>query len=248
MSRTWLRRLGLALVLPLVAAACTDDGSSGAEAPATSITEPDVLTAEAVTTSSSEAMGAIDSVAFVIDQQGAEVYLDEGQLVQFVRAEGRYGAPSSADALVTVTLLGAQAEVGAIAIDGEVWITNPLTGAWESAGSSFAFDPALIFSSTVGLGALIGDGLVDPELAQVEPDADGHFVITAGVDPARVEDLTSGLVSDVSDVDLRIDADTWLVDEVSFLVVTEEGAPPSSWRMVLTDYDADVDISPPDMG
>lgn len=195
---------------------------------------------------SSAAMADIDTVRFTISHEGVEVFIDDAGLIAFNEAVGRYASPSSADALVAVSALGIATEIGAVAIEGEVWITNPLTSAWESAPDAFAFDPARIFDPDVGLSSLLVNGLTSPELISDDPDSDGNYHIQAGVDGGLVSELTSGLVDDVSNVDVWIDAETSLVAAVSFDVDTTAGN--TNWLLTLADYGTDVSISKPDLG
>jgi lipoprotein LprG len=192
------------------------------------------------------AMSDVETVLFTIELEGADVFIDDDGLIGFRTAQGRYAAPSSADAVVAVNALGLATEVGAIAIDGEVWITNPLTGDWEPAPEAFTFDPALLFDSDVGFSALLADGLINAELVTPEPDADQRYHISSDVDPVRVAALTGGLVDDVDNVDLWVDADSGLLTEVTFDVGIDAGG--TSWRLLLTDYGSPVSITEPDLG
>ena len=47
-------------------------------------------------------MGTVDTVAFTIERSGAPVHIDTNGLLVFNKAVGRFAAPTSADALVTV--------------------------------------------------------------------------------------------------------------------------------------------------
>lgn len=231
----------LLAALVLVGAACTSSDEGSVEVDGAG--EP--LTVEEILAETADAMAGISSVAFTITQEGAEVPIDETGIVTFVSADGRYAAPGSADAIVAVEALGTATEIGAVAIDGTVWITNPLTGNWEEAPAAFAFDPAQIFSTELGLPALLTDGIGDAAPA-VPAIFDGAYTITGTVDPARISALTGGLVSDVDDVELVIDADTYLIEALSFAV--DVSGEPSSWDLAMSDYDADVTIEAPELG
>lgn len=234
-----LRALPLGLLAVLLAASgCSSSGDDAAgDAP---------LDVDAVRAMAATAMADVDTLHFAIELEGADVFIDDDELIQFQAAEGRYAAPGSADAVVSVVALGLATEVGAVAIDGDVWITNPLTGAWEPAPDSLTFDPATIFDSDVGLSALIADGLTNAVLESPDADASGRLHITADVEPARVSTLTSGLVDDVDNVDLWIDEETGRLSEVTFDVGAGEDG--TSWRLLLTDYGADVTINEPELG
>lgn len=235
---TRLRSSLLGLLLLFVAAACTSDGVDDAEA--------QILDVDGVRALSAAAMAEIDSVLFTIELEGADVFIDDAGLIGFRSAEGRFAAPSSADAVVAVNALGLATEVGAVAIDGEVWITNPLTGDWEAAPESLTFDPARLFDPEVGFAGLLSDGLIDAALVVPEPDPEGRYHIVADVDPARVNSLTGGLVDDVDNVDLWVDADSGRLVEVTFDVGTDSGG--TSWRLLLDGYGTSVSVNKPDLG
>ena len=236
MTRRWFLLLGLFVVM--LAGAC----SSGSE----STDDVESLDIDGVRSIAAAAMADVDTVLFTIELEGAEVFIDSSGSVGFRTAEGRYAAPSSADAVVGVDAFGLATEVGAIAIDGEVWITNPLTGAWEPAPEAFTFDPAQLFDAEVGFSALLADGLSNAVLVSPDPDQDQRYHITADVDPDRVAALTGGLVDDVDNVDLWVDATSGHLTEVTFDVGITAGG--TSWLLLLTDYGSPVTIVEPDLG
>ena len=232
------RSLLLGLFLVVLAGAC----SSGSDGDG----DVELLDIEAVRSLAADAMSDVDTVLFAIELDGADVFIDDDGLVGFRSAEGRYAAPSSADAVVAVNALGLATEVGAIAIDGEVWITNPLTGDWEPAPEAFTFDPAQLFDAEVGFSALLADGLSNATLVAPAPDEDQRYHITADVDPVRVAALTGGLVDDVDNVDLWVDSNSGQLTEVTFDVGIDAGG--TSWQLLLTDYGSPVTITEPDLG
>ncbi len=203
-------------------------------------------TIDVVLQSSAAAMAGIESASFTIEQTGAEVYIDGAELIQFVAANGRYATPTSADALVSVKALGLSTEIGAVAIGGEIWITNPLTGRWEAAPEDLTFDPSILFDPETGWSALLSEGLDAPELVTEAADRDDRNHVRATVAADRVSILTGGLVNEPSTIDIWIEQATDLVGEAEFDVETDRG--PTSWRLTVTDYGADVSIEKPDLG
>ena len=167
-------------------------------------------------------------------------------LVAFESAKGRYVAPASADAVIAVSAGSLRTEVGAVAIDGSIWITDPITGRWMTAPDAFRFDPSRIFQADVGLSALLTDGLSDAELVSGSPDADGQYYVTARVSAEQVSTLTSGLVTDVRDAEFWIDADTYLLTKMTFAVPLDDGD--TQWILVLSDYGSPVTITEPQLG
>jgi len=225
----------LALVTLALLGACSSDSGEDVEA----------VGVDEIRTRSASAMADVDSVLFTIELEGADVFIDDAGLIGFRTAEGRFAAPSSADAVVSVVALGLATEVGAVAIDGEVWITNPLSGDWEPAPESLTFDPTQLFDPEVGFSRLLSDGLINPTLVSPSPDPEGRYQLTADVEPERVRALTGGLVDDVDNVDLWIDATSNQLVEVTFDVGTDAGG--TSWTLLLRDYGTAVSINEPDL-
>jgi len=200
-------------------------------------------------------MSNVESASFTIEQSGATVFIDEDQFA-FQMADGRFASPSSAEAVITVDALGFTTQVGAIAIDEDLWFTNPLTGEWTEAPESFTFDLAAVFDREEGFPALLREAtgaseLIDDSQASANEDQnedgdDGRFHLRTTVAASRVAVLTSRLVAEESEVDLWIDGDSKRVVEVQFDIEIDEAV--SSWRMTVGDYDAEVTISPPELG
>lgn len=236
----------LGRVLALVAAACAlvaCGSSSDAE------DDAGPATVESILVDAAAAMADVETAAFTIEQTGATVFIDDDQLA-FRSAEGRFARPSSAEALVSVDALGFATQIGAIAIDGTLWFTNPLTGAWSEAPPGFTFDPATLFDAEVGLPALLSEAsetaqLVDDSSNDSGVEGDTHHLRTS-VAPERVSVLTGGLITDETEVDLWIDVETGRVVEVRFELPIDDST--SSWRMTVGDYDAEVTIAPPELG
>ena len=66
----------------------------------------DEATAEEILINSAGAMSGIDSASFTIEQSGASIFIDDADQLGFQLAEGRFSAPSSSEALVTVNAFG----------------------------------------------------------------------------------------------------------------------------------------------
>jgi lipoprotein LprG len=230
-----IRPMLLALAVLLGACGAAEEDAAGGDAAG--------LDAEVVLERSAEAMASVETAEFTIEQSGAEVHIDEAGLIRFREATGRYAAPASADALLKVAAMGLDTEVGAVAVDGLTWISNPLTGRWESAPEGFSFDPSVLFDPETGWSALLAEGLENPTIVA---DGGERHHLRGVVDAERVASLTGGLVDEPSEIDLWIDPDTYRVDEVSFDVETDAGM--TSWRLVLTGYDTDIVISEPAVG
>lgn len=230
------------MALGFVIGACSSS-SDGADV-------TDEATAEEILINSSGAMSDIDSASFTIEQTGASIFIDDADQLGFQSAEGRFAAPASSEALVTVNAFGFIAQVGAIAIDGDLWFTDPLTSAWTEAPDDFTFDPATLFDPAVGLPQLLTEAAPSAEL--IEDTAGGgagagdrhHIRTTAGAE--RVSVLTGGLVATDAEVDLWIDAATGRVAELAFDLPIGDAV--STWKVAISDYNADVIITAPELG
>ncbi len=195
---------------------------------------------------SAEAMGNVTSVRFGLTRTGAPVFIDGAQSIALDNIDGRFSIPGSADALLGVTVSGSlRTELGAIAIDDEVWLSNPTTGRFETLPPGFDIDPSLFFDPQDGWRPLIA-GLTDVAVVGEEQRQDATRYHLTGTAPAeRMQAITAGLVSG-QDVDL----DLWLhpvtaeVTAVEFS--TEFDGAVSDWVLELTEYGETFDISPPE--
>jgi len=229
--------LAVALLAFMLAGACSSD-------------EPDkaaiAADVDAVRAAAAQAMSDIDTVRFSIGRSGAVVYIDDGDSLAFERAEGRFAAPASADALITVTAGSLTTEVGAVAIDGATWITNPATGRWEPAPEDLSFDPASLFKPDLGWSPLLATGLRRAELLEPAPDDDNRYHLRGIAEAQPISVLTGGLVDQSVPIDLWIDAASGRVVEARFDADTGQGV--SSWLLALSDYGANVEVERPDLG
>lgn len=226
------------LAVALAVGACSSDDTS---APPALPADPEVIRTEA-----SRAMGNVESARFSIERGGEVVHIDDADTLAFEKAEGRFAAPASSDALITVSAGGTRIEVGAVAVDGNTWITNPVTGNWEVAPESLAFDPATMFDPELGWRPLLASGLLNTRLTTPEADEDGRYHLQGDADAERISVLTGGLVEQGVPVDLWIDADTGLVEEARFPAETPSG--PSTWRLLLSEYGTDIEVERPQLG
>jgi len=233
------RRMMAAFVaLAAVAAACGSTDDTTTTAPPTA--------AELLATSAAT-MGSVDTVQFSIERGGEPVYIDTQGFLEFVSATGRFAAPGAAEALVTVSALGLSTEVGAVVIEGETWLTNPITGNWEPTPPGYTFDPATLFDPEVGFRAMLQEGIpsvVDVGDEIVEEETVRHVRFTAS--GTRVEVITAGMVrgEDVT-IDAWIEPASGELRRATF--PTTIGVTPTEWDLTFFDYGADIEITPPDL-
>lgn len=198
--------------------------------------------ADTLVATAADAMGAVESVRFVVERTGDPVYIDTVESIELDGVVGRFSAPADADAIVTVTIDGNLAtELGAVALGSDIWLSNPITGDFEPLPPSYDIDPSRFFDPTGGWQPLLA-GLADRELIEA-----GEWYHVRGTAPeAELRRVTAGLVrADDVVVDLWLDPRTALVDRVEFSV-TDERYGTSDWRIDLSDYGAPFTIEAPD--
>lgn len=232
------QRLISLFLFALLAASCGSDAE-----PATTLPpEADVVLA-----ASAEAMGSVDFVRFKIERGGAPVYIDNLDTLNFALAEGQFAAPSSANAVVTLAVGNINAQIGAIAIDGETWLTNPITGDWDSAPSGYDFDPSTLFDPELGWRPLLAEGLSDVVWIGDDPrGSEPRYHLRAAADEERVAIILAGLIRKQSvDLDMWIDPETGYVREAELSTVFEGQT--SDWFIEFSEFGVPVEIAAPDI-
>ena len=230
------RLLQIAVVLTVVATACSSEEPAPTLPP-----EPDAVLAASAT-----AMGEVEYVRFRIERGGAPIYIDPLDTLNFSIAEGQFAAPSSANAVVTLAVGNINAQIGAIAIDGETWLTNPITGEWEAAPAGYDFDPATLFDPQLGWRPLLAEGLSDVEwIGEEERNSESRYHIRAAADEDRVAVILAGLIrKQAVALDMWIDPVSGYVREAELSTVYEGQT--SDWFIEFSEFEEPVDIAPPD--
>ncbi len=232
------RGFGALLAITMVVAAC----NTGNEPTSTLPPEP-----EPVLEAAAAAMGSVDFVRFKIERTGAPVYIDSLDTLNFSLAEGQYASPSAANAVVTLAVGSLNAQIGAIAIEGQTWLTNPITGDWEGAPPGYEFDPSTLFDPDLGWRPLLATGLSDVVwIGEETKNSEARYHIRAAADEDRVALILAGLIKKQGvDLDMWIDPETGYVREAELSTVLEGQT--SDWYIEFTDFGVTVDISPPDL-
>lgn len=208
--------------------------------------EGEVLPAVAATIvdAAAAAMGDVTSVRFQLERSGAAVYVDTFESLALEKVVGRFSAPASADAALTVTVDGSlTTKLGAVAIDGTVWLSNPVTGTFEALPPGYDIDPSAFFDPENGWRPLLA------ELREVtlvgEDDRGGKRYHVRGVAPAeQVEVITAGLVKDQDVlIDLWMRRDSALVTAAEFSTTFDGRV--TDWVLELSEYGGDFAIEAP---
>jgi lipoprotein LprG len=208
--------------------------------------EPLPADATAILDASSEVMSDVTSVRFDLRRSGADVYIDQFESIALDKIKGRFSAPGSADAVLSVTVDGSlKTELGAVALGGEVWLSNPVTGKFEVLDTGYDIDPATFFDPERGWGPLMST-LTDVVLVG-EEDRGGKRYHVRGVGPAaQMEIITAGLVRDQEvTIDFWLRRDTALVTAAEFSTVFDGKT--TDWVVELSAYGDDFEIKMPEL-
>jgi len=235
--RTLVRHM-LVMGLGLVAlTGCGDDAEPEGK--------PLAADAETIVAASSAAMGQVTSVRFELRRSGAAIFIDEFESLALEKIVGRFSAPTSVDAALTVTVDGSlKTTLGAVAIGGTVWLSNPVTGTFETLPPGYDIDPSTFFDPDSGWRPLLAD-LQDVELVG-EENRGGKRYHLRGVAPAdRMEIVTAGLVRDQDvHVDFWMKRDTGLITAAEFSTTFDGKV--TDWVLELSDYGKAFTIKAPE--
>lgn len=191
------------------------------------------------------AMADVTSVRFRLDRSGAPIYIDEFGSLALDGLVGQFVIPSQAQARLTVTVDGdLTTEIGAVAIDDEIWISNPVTGDFETLPPGFDVDPSRFFDPEGGWQPLLAN-LRDVVLVGIDDRGGDRYHVRGTAPAAEVRNITVGLVRDQDvPVDLWIHPSTSLVTHAEF--TTESDGSETSWALALDQYGQSFAIRPPD--
>ena len=207
------------------------------------IADPDAAAAD-ILDDAAAAMAGVTSVEFELDRNGAPIYIDEFESLALDALIGQFTVPTRARAQLTVTVDGSlTTEIGAVAIDDEVWISNPVTGDFETLPAGFDIDPSRFFDPEGGWQPLLAN-LRGVELIGIDDRGGERYHVRGTAPAAEVRNITVGLVRDQDvPVDLWIHPGTSLVTSAEFETSIDGAA--SQWRLDLDRYGESFTIRPP---
>jgi lipoprotein LprG len=207
------------------------------------IADPDA-DASTVVAGSAAAMAAVTSVEFELERSGAPIYIDQFASIALDRLRGQFTVPNRAQAELTVTVNGdLVTKLGAVAVDDEVWISNPVTGDFETLPAGYDIDPSKFFDPEGGWQPLLAN-LQDAIIVGIDDRGGERYHVRGIALAAQVRDITVGLVRDQDvPVDLWVHPGTLLVTAAEFTTVIDGSE--SDWVLALSRYGATFRISPP---
>ena len=185
------------------------------------------------------------SVHFLLKVDGS-TYLDVNETIELKEVEGDLKRPDRAKAEAEVQIGFASFDVGLVAIGGDVYMTNFLSGDWERGPSDFDFNPALIFDNELGVGAVLNK-MEDVELGEESTIGSTTAVeITGTVAQRDISRLVAGSLEGD-----RIGVIIWMNESNGELLQIELAEPddvdgdPTSWVITFSEHNEPVTIKAP---
>jgi lipoprotein LprG len=207
------------------------------------VADPNAQATE-ILNAAAEAMAGVSSVEFRLERSGAPIFIDEFERIALDSLRGQFTVPGKAQAELEVTVNDNLAtRLGAVAVDDEVWISNPVTGDFETLPAGYDIDPSQFFDPKGGWQPLLAN-LQNVTLVGVDDRGGDRYHITGTAPAAQVSDITVGLVKgqDVA-VDLWVHPDSKLVTVAEFQTTIDGGT--SNWQLELGKYGESFTIEPP---
>jgi lipoprotein LprG len=198
-----------------------------------------------ITDRAAAAMADVRSVEFRLERGGAPVFIDQFEKLALDDLIGQFAVPTRAQAQLTVTVEGnLTTRLGAVAIVDEVWISNPVTGDFETLPDGYDIDPSKFFDPEGGWQPLLAN-LFDVTLVGVDDRGGDRYHIRGTAPAAEVSNITVGLVRDQDvPVELWIHPGSMLVTRAEFETLIDGGE--SVWVLELDRYGDEFTISPPE--
>lgn len=188
-----------------------------------------------------------DSMTFTMELEGT-TYVDDGETIQLLSAEGAMQRPDKVDVTFTALVLGKQQiSIRMITIGDEAWITDIVTGKWVTSPPEFGYNPSILYDDEYGLGPVMSR-MNNPELAGSDKvDGKDTWHITATVDGEVTSKMTSDTMrGSEQGLELWIDKETGDIRRIKISEPTDEDLEdPATWILNLTDHNKDVNIEQP---
>jgi hypothetical protein len=166
------------------------------------------LTAMEIISKSGENMQAVNSFHFLLDQTGGGTPITMG--IEMTKAEGDIVRPDKMQATISGTAMGMSLEVKLVSSGGTMYMTNPLSGAWEVPPDQFKvfsiFDPA------TGLAAILKGMTAPGQLGEEQKGGTLCYHLKGSVASDALRPITGSAVAGVT-----IDVEVWIGEE-DFLV------------------------------
>ena len=226
-------------IMALIACGSSKSGNNSSSATA--------VTAQSLLSNASTRFGQVNSLHFVLQIQG-NVALDQANTLKLHGAEGDLSRPDSAQAKADVTFLGATISLKFVSIGKDQYITNPITGAWETAPANLGYDPAVLFDGNQGIAHVLGV-LLNPTIVGSETiNGEDAYHVTATVTKADAQSIAAGaLTSATPAIDLWITKKSYDIAKLTLNDAGATGANTTTWTLLISKQNEPVTIQRPNV-
>ena len=232
-----LRRRFFVLLLPAIAtllAACSSGNSSDADAP--------LPTAQETLEQVRAAMHDVTQFEFELTHPNGTTTLEGGLSLR--RAEGTVIVPRRLKLSAEADLGRIFVKVDAIVIEGETWMTNPLTGNWSEIAPS---DSPFSFLDPVSLVSNVVDQTHDPYYPDDRGRVGNNIVFEGQLPSEALRPLVGEVLpGKVVTVKLTVDSETFLLRTAELRGIFQDGDSDDFVRLIrFSGYDSALVIEPP---
>ena len=229
-----LRVMLLTLCVVLTAVACSGDDTGAAT--------PDRPAAAVALEQARSAMADIPQFKFELTHPTGKTTLQGGLGLR--KASGTVIAPDKMSLDAEADLGRVFVRIQAVVIDGQTWMTNPLTGNWSSIPLQ---DSPFSFLDPVGLVANVLDQTSEPSYADSGFSNAGQLVINGKLPAKALAPLVGTVIGDaVLDATLVIDANTFLLQSARLSGKLQLDDDETFVRLIsFSGFDAELSIEPP---
>jgi lipoprotein LprG len=206
-----------------------------------------VMTAQTLLSNASTRFDQTNSLHFVLQIQG-NIALDQANTLKLHGAEGDLTRPDSAQAKADVTFFGATISLKFVSIGKDQYITNPITGAWETAPANLGYDPAVLYDSNQGITHVLG-ALQNPTIAGSETiDGEDAYHVTATVAKADAQSIAAGALTNATPaIDLWITKKSYDIVKLTLNDAGAAGASTTIWTLLISKQNEPVTIQRPNV-
>jgi LppX_LprAFG lipoprotein len=217
-----------------------DDGDGGTTG--ASVATP---SASGLISAAAKQWDATNSAHFNLNVDG-KTYLDSANTLELVSADGDILRPDSVNTSIKVNVAIATFDVKIIAIGDDMYMTSFVTGEWGPAPPDLGYNPAVLFSPTEGLSAVLPT-LQNPTLGGTETVQGRETQIVTGTTTGdAIEAMTGGgLKGDSIATTIWIAKDNSDIVEIVLSAPSSNGGQPTKWTLVVTKQNEPLTITPP---
>jgi len=205
------------------------------------------VTAQSILGSAATRFSEVSSFHFKLSIDGS-VPLDAAKTLALHGAEGDLSRPNSAQARADVGFLGATISIKFVSIGGDQFITNPITGAWETAPAGLGYDPAVLYDNNKGIVRVLS-ALQNPKIAGTESiNGEDCYHIVATVARADIQPIAAGAVASPTPA-----IDLWITkshSDLAKLTLHDAGASgknSTTWTLEISQQNKPVTIERPNV-